>query len=216
MPSQPLRIGGRDVSRSDANAYATRYLTEGNGWAYPSYDGFQRETATGPLLDGDLLAPVLLNVSYLSIRTYEALKERVGELQAVLDDIPVDLDLVDAEERDLALLGHLFAVLDRKKIAGAQGTVLAKLLHRKRPRFIPLYDERVRGVYQDGEGAPIPVQPGRSWEEFMRLFGAAVQEDLHREVDFYSELASLATDPPVTPLRTLDIVAWWAGGTRVT
>jgi hypothetical protein len=91
-------------------------------------------------------------------------------------------------------------------------SVLAKVLHRKRPRFIPLYDERVRSVYQDREAAPVPAVRGRSWEAFMPLFAAAVRDDLRRELAFYSELAGLAQDPPITPLRALDIVAWWVGG----
>jgi hypothetical protein len=200
------------VSRSAAHVYATRYLSEGHGWAYPSYDGYQRESATGPLVDGDLLAPVLLNVPFFRITTYEALRARRPKLQEALDEIPTDLDLLDARNDDLSLLGCLFAVLDGDGVSGVGGTVLAKVLHRKRPRFIPLYDERVRSVYQDREAAPVPAVRGRSWEAFMPLFAAAVRDDLRRELAFYSELAGLAQDPPITPLRALDIVAWWVGG----
>lgn len=94
---------------------------------------------------------------------------------------------------------------------GAQGTVLAKVLHRKRPRFIPLYDDQVRSVYQDGPNPPVPPQPGRSWSEFIVLFAAAVQQDLRDEAQFWAEVTALAPGPKITPVRALDIVAWWAG-----
>jgi hypothetical protein len=210
--SDALRIGGRTVSRVAARDYVTRYLTTGHGFAYPAYDGYQRESATGSLVDGDLLAPVLLNVRYLSIETYEALRSKVPFLQQVLDQIPAGLDLLDAADDDLSLLGRLFSALDGEGVSGAQGTVLSKLLHRKRPRFVPLYDERVRSVYQDGEQAPVPTVSGRPWGTFMPLFARAVRQDLSREMAFYRELATLAVDPPIGPLRALDIVAWWAGG----
>lgn len=90
-------------------------------------------------------------------------------------------------------------------------TILAKILHRKRPGFIPLYDAQVRGVYRDGPDAPVPTVRGRSWCEFLPLFAAAVREDLVREMWFWQEVANLAPGPPITPLRALDIVAWWAG-----
>jgi hypothetical protein len=59
--------------------------------------------------------------------------------------------------------GPLFGILDKGGIWGARGTVLAKVLHRKRPAFIPLYDEQVRRVYQDGDHAPVPPVIGRAW-----------------------------------------------------
>jgi hypothetical protein len=206
-----LQVGGVTVDRDAAFAHARDYLTRGTGWAYPSYDGYDAEHAAGPLVDADLLAPILLNVPHIKIATYVALQAVRPRLQEALDRIPPDADLADASTEDLALLGELFAVLDGGGVRGSRGTVLAKVLHRKRPGFIPLYDEQVRSVYQDGPAAPVPRQRGRSWQEFMVVFGAAVQRDLQREQEFWRSIATLAPGPPVTPLRALDIVAWWAG-----
>lgn len=206
-----LRLGGVVLDRRAAMEHATSYLTRGHGWAYPSYDGFDAEHATGPLVDADLLAPLLLNVNRISISTYQALQRVRPRLQEVLTRIEVDLSLVDADEKQVTDLGNLFVVLDGASIKGARGAVLSKLLHRKRPALIPLYDKQVRGVYQDGSSAPVPVEPGRSWGEFWPLFARAVQGDLRRELPFWQEIVSLAPGPPITPLRALDIVAWWAG-----
>lgn len=214
-----LRIGGLTVDRIEALEHARRYLTDGSGWAYPAYDAYESERAAGPLTDADLLAPVLLNVSRMHIRTYEAMQAVRPELDRHLARIPQGLDLAQARPADLELLGELFSVLDGQGIWGAKGTVLAKVLHRKRPRFVPLYDEQVRWVYQNSPDAPVPSLPGRSWRDFVVLYAAAVQEDLRREAPFWHQITGLAAEPPITPLRALDIVAWWAGrsprGTRI-
>lgn len=154
---------------------------------------------------------MLLNVSRMRIRTYEALQEQRVHLDSLLACVPQDLDLADADDADVALLGDMFAVLDGPGVWGAQGTVLAKVLHRKRHRFVRLYDEQVRAVYQDGPEGPVPRQGGRTWRDFVLLYAAAVQDDLRREAALWAEIAALAPDPPISPLRALDIVAWWAG-----
>lgn len=206
-----LQLGGRVVEREGALDYARRYLTDGAGWSYPSYDAYDEARATGPLTDGDFLAPMLLNVR-IKVRTYEGLQARREELDRHLARIPQALDLADATTADLGILGDLFSVLDEPGVYGARGTTLAKVLHRKRPGFIPLYDERVRVVYQTGNPAPVPPQRGRSWQEFMPMFAGAVQTDLRRETDFWDRITGLAPSPAITRLRALDIVAWWAGG----
>ena len=140
-------------------------------------------------------------------------------LQQVLDLLLPDLSLADAGAEHVALIASLFAVLDEPGIPGARGTVLSKVLHRKRPALIPLYDRQVRTVYLDGAPAPVPYDPRRdrhrSWEEFMVLFVAAVRADLRRESSFWQDVADLAPLVQITPLRALDIVAWWAGNDRV-
>jgi hypothetical protein len=206
-----LRIGGVTVDRDEALKHACRYLTDGSGWAYPSYDSYEAASAPGPLIDADLLAPVLLNVNHMTIPTYEALQAVRLKLDGHLACIPPDLDLAHARPADLELLGELFSVLDGPGVPGVRGTIHAKILHRKRPRFVPLYDEQVRAVYQDGPAAPVPRVAGRNWRDFVILYAAAVRDDLCREANFWDQIAAFAAGPPITPLRALDIVAWWAG-----
>jgi len=152
-----LRIGGMRLQREAAFEQARHYLTVGRGWAYPSYDGYDAAHARGPLTDADLLAPVLLNVRQMSITTYEQLQNALPRLQELLDLIPERESLADAGAAEFELLGELFGVVDNSAIRGARGTVISKILHRKRPGFIPLYDPRVGAVYQGGPEAPIPV-----------------------------------------------------------
>lgn len=147
----------------------------------------------------------------MRIKTYEALQAKRPELDEHLARIPLNFDLAAAGPGDLAVLGDMFAVLDGPGVWGARGTVLAKVLHRERPGFVPLYDEQVRRVYQDGPHPSVKRQRGRTWREFIVLYAGAVQADLRREADFWADIAALAVDPPITPLRALGIVAWWAG-----
>lgn len=208
-----LRIGGKIVDRSAAFDYARRYLTEGVGWSYPSYDGYEASQASGPLTDADLLAPVLLNVRHFPITAYEALQTARPRLATSLEAIPRDLALRDASDNDLLMLGDLFAPLTDPGISGVQGTILSKVLHRKRPNFVYLFDPQVSRTYQHGPEAPVPAVRGRSWQAFAPLLARAMREDLLREWEFWGSITALAPGPRITELRALDIVAWWAGRT---
>ena len=117
-------------------------------------------------------------------------------LQQVLDLLLPDLSLADAGAEHVALIASLFAVLDDSGIPGTRGTVLSKVLHRRRPALIPLHDGQVRTVCLDAEPAPVPYDPRREWS-------------------FWQDVADLAPLVPITPLRAFDIVAWWAGNGRV-
>jgi hypothetical protein len=207
-----LHVGGRQIDRSEAMEFATTYLTDGTGWGYPSYDDYERRRARGPLTQADLLAPVLLNVGRTyNLKMYQALVNAIPRLQDHLDHIPADARLADATADELTLLGELFAVLDGQGLRGSRGTVLAKILHRKRPDFIPLYDKYVDRVYRGPSPAPIQPDRRRTWREFMILFGRAVQRDLRAEQRFWEEVVALAPHPAISDVRALDIVAWWAG-----
>jgi Family of unknown function (DUF6308) len=206
-----LQIGGVHIDRQAPLELARHYLSQRQGWAYPAYDGFDTARANGPLGDSDLLAPVLLNIQHLSITTYQQLQDVRPRLQELLDRIPLEQSLVDTDDDDLEILGELFGVVDNHGIKGAKGAVISKVLHRKRPAFIPLYDRQVGAVYLDGAEAPVPRAKKRSWRAFAPLFAAAVRTDLQRELPFWQEIAALATDPPITPLRALDVVAWSVG-----
>jgi hypothetical protein len=208
-----IRAGNRTTDLDDALQFARRYLhrTDEHYWAYPAYDSYQATRATDPLIDADLLAPVLLNVQHLDLPTYYHLLSELPNFQRVLDDLPPTLSLFDANDKDLALIGQLFAGIDARRLPGASGTTVSKVLHRKRPALVPLYDDHVRACYQDGPGAPVPRVKGRTWAEFMPAFARAVQEDLISQAAAWQQITELATGPAITPLRALDIVAWWLG-----
>ncbi|WP_133805758.1 DUF6308 family protein [Kribbella caucasensis] len=206
-----IRVGGALVKREQAIDWAREYLTGPAAWAYPAYDAYQARSGPYVIEDADLLAPVLLNVNRLTLKAYYGLQDQRDRLQDLLATIPHDAELISAEDDDLEAIRMLFGVLDDPGIPNVRGTILAKILHRKRPGFIPLYDEYVRRCYQDGERAPVPPR-GRPWGEFFVALAMAMRDDLIDQYDTWSEIADLAIDPPISLLRALDIVAWRAGG----
>ncbi|MEU4394366.1 DUF6308 family protein [Kribbella sp. NPDC023855] len=191
---------------------AREYLTGSGAWAYPAYDAYQPRSDPNRIEDADLLAPVLLNVNRLTLKAYYGLLQQRPRLQAWLTEIPQDAKLTSAEDQDLEPIRMLFGVLDDPGIPDVRGTILAKILHRKRPDFIPLYDERIRRCYQDTERAPVPPQRGRPWGDFFVALATAMRKDLVDQHETWSEIADLATNPPISHLRALDIVAWRAAG----
>ena len=206
-------VGNRLASQHDALRHAASYLNDKTkAWAYPAYDAYQMGAASGPLTDADLLAPVLLNVQHLGLDLYYRLQQELPVWQAVLDTLAPDASLARASQADLTLIGRMFAGIDDGRLTGAKQTIVTKILHRKRPALIPLYDDQISNCYIKGDDAPVPQVKGRAKADFMPLFCAAVQRDLVSQLPFWETVAALAPGPPITPLRALDIVGWWMGG----
>lgn len=129
-----LSVGGREVDVAIAREWVREYLNGARGqFGYPSYDGYRTFSDDDHLYDGDLLAPVLLNVQ-VKIGSFADLCACRDELEVALADVPVDKDLADAEASTIAKVGSLFGVLDSEsRPRNVRGTTLAKVLHRKRP-----------------------------------------------------------------------------------
>lgn len=211
-----LSFGGLTVEESQARAWVTAYLHDRSGVsAYPAYDSYKGTGRESRLLgDADLLAPVLLNVSQRPVRTYYSLQALTPALNEVLAVLPTDIALHEADDDVLAKAGSLYAVLDEVPKQPQVGMVkLSKVLARKRPGLIPIYDEAVRECYTDCDGAPVPRQDGRSREGYALALLRAARTDLARQLPSWEDLAALAPADRVeiSPLRALDIVVWKAG-----
>ena len=212
--AKPIRIGGIEVDRGLALESARTYLSRRDRFGYPAYDSFG-EGGPWQISDADIVAPVLLNAE-MNSRTYYALEDIRGHLESWLVTVPLDARLVEAGPAELAQLGELFSVLDSENLpVDARGSILAKVMHRKRPAFIPLYDRFVDYCYRGIENAPIPKNRKRGWRQFLPLLGQAIIDDLVAGEDFFDQVAALAAGPVITPLRALDIVAWHAGRSKI-
>ena len=141
--TQALRIGGVAIDRESALESARAYLSRRDRFGYPAYDSIGSEGGPWLVSDADFVAPVLLNAE-MNSRTFYALEGIRPHLENWLVKVPLDARLVEAGPSELALLGDLFAVLDSDDLpVNARGSILAKVMHRKRPAFIPLYDRFV-------------------------------------------------------------------------
>lgn len=213
--AKALRIGGVEIDHGLALESARSYLSRRDRFGYPAYDSFGSEGGPWQISDADFVAPVLLNAE-MNSRTFYALEGIRPHLERWLVDIPLDARLVEAGPAELERLGELFSVLDSDDLAvNARGSILAKVMHRKRPAFIPLYDRFVDYCYRGSENAPISKDRKRTWREFLPMLGQAIITDLTTGREFFEEVAGLAKAPVITTLRALDIVAWHAGRSHI-
>ena len=183
--------------------------------AHPAYDRYATGSGPSELNDGDLLAPALLNAGP-TVRAFYSLQQVRPRLVEALSRIPTDVDLETAIEagRMQAWLGDLAAVLDDPvRPSGVKLTTLLKVLHRKRPSFIPLYDQFVGACYVGTDDHfPVHRDPRRSWRDYAVAIAEAMGADLSSQREAFSTLHERA--PQVTVLRVLDVVAWNLGRRR--
>ena len=182
------------------------YLDVRNGYAYPGYDNLVTN-GSAELVDGDLLAPVLIG-AHIDVGRFLLLQEMLPALEAVAD-LPA-VALQDADDDHVLCVAGLFGILDEPRYAGrgVRGTIVSKVLHRKRPELVPIYDSRIFEAYT-APGA-LPRATDRSWQDFMELLCMQMREDLQTEAAGFAALEQLAADEgtPVTQLRILDILVW--------
>jgi hypothetical protein len=182
------------------------YVDVRNGFAFPSYDRLVTN-GSAALVDGDLLAPSLIGAEVDRGR-FALLREMLPALTGVADLPTVPIE--EADDDAIGQVADLFAVLDEAPYAGkgVRGTILSKVLHRKRPDLVPLYDSRIFESYT-APGA-IPRAAHRTWREFMQLLCTQMREDLRTEGEAFDELVGVAGDAGalLTRLRILDILVW--------
>ncbi|MFP5219902.1 MAG: DUF6308 family protein [Actinomycetes bacterium] len=202
----PLRLCAGTLEVEHPDHVLLDYLDPRNGYAYPSYDTLVTN-GSPQLVDGDLLAPALMGVD-LDRARFRLLRDMLPALEAVADLPPVSLQ--DADDDHVLCVAGIFGMLDEPRYAGrgVRGTIVSKVLHRKRPDLVPLYDSRIFEAYT-APGA-IPRSTDRSWQQFMALLCMQMRADLRAEAGAFAELEKLAADQesPVTQLRILDILVW--------
>lgn len=152
----------------------------------------------------DLVAVQTLSVTVPASVALDLLESRLGaRLSGLLQAIPWDIDMVDAEADILAegspadQAWHLLCAQH-----GVNWVIAGKLLARKRPRLLPVYDKVVRCAL------------GRPRPSFWLALHAALREDdaaLHRRLLELRQAAGLPET--VSALRVCDVAVWmnhWA------
>jgi hypothetical protein len=185
------------------------YVDVRNGWSYPAYDTLETN-GSATLVDGDLLAPTLMGV-HVDGGRFSLLREMMPWLEAVAELPAVALE--DADDDHVLCVAGLFGILDEPRYAGrgVRGTIVSKVLHRKRPDLVPIYDSRIFEAYT----APgVISRYERSWQDFIALLCGQMREDLRAEAEAFGELQEAAADAgaELTRLRILDILVWRTAG----
>lgn len=212
-----IHVGRHELTLADARSIVSTYTSgrdlptsrKDTVFAWPYYDGMTTGSGPNELNDGDLLAPALLNADP-GIHGFATLQGIRGDLELRLSSVRSDLDLAEATESDIAAVASLFAPLGTDGLFGVRGTILSKVLHRKRPRLVPLYDHKVFKAYR---GDRVERAKSRSWADYVTRLVQEMQKDLQREPNAWEELLSIPPtgSPALTQLRALDILAWALG-----
>lgn len=217
MPDN-VSIGGASLSFDAAYKHAYSYLNDhrsGNPdamtWSYPAYDGYQAGSGDG-VDDADLLAIVLLNAGRRPVRAYYGLKELVPRINERLIHPALEGTLERPKEGTIEAVVDLYNIVNEYHVPYVRLTTLTKVLHRKKPELLPLFDLNIRRCYVHRGDPPPLARYGRSESrEFIWAWVTAVQQDLVKAGDYWRQFANLAPGPRITPLRAMDIVGWELG-----
>ena len=179
------------------------YFSEGNRRTYTGrrFETFATDEGdtTNVVTRADLLALALLSID-LRGEWLLAADEARGRWSAMLREVPCSLHLRDASDDLLSDDSPLSALWqDMAAVGGGRRWVTAsKLLARKRPRLVPVFDRVVRDLVTPPEG---------EWWVTMR----AVLRDPRTEGAAARLRALGAVRDHVSDLRLIDVVLWMAG-----
>jgi hypothetical protein len=150
----------------------------------------------------DIVALSALNIRLPITVSARLLGPDAAEISELLTEIPADVDLWAAGRSDLSPKSAAYRLFSKFRAMawnggenGASGVTASKLLARKRPRLIPIYDHQVSALVDLGKGA--------SWWISLQ---EALTSDVRVHLDRVHEAAELG--PLITPLRTLDVILW--------
>ena len=200
------RDGTGSLTRSDALRRYFHGSRRFSGSVFDSYaGGGDRPGVENRVTHEDVLAVAAVNVTVSTRLCRQLLHDPVaGRLEQLLRQLPTDVDLWDADDDLLALAAEAWEVirtLDEDGHGSADRWVTAsKLLARKRPRLVPLYDEKVRRV--------VALADGTDWWLSLR---EALRRDLEdNEVRHRVRQAMSEASVPgyVSVLRSLDVIIW--------
>jgi len=177
-----------------------------SGSVFDSYaGGGDRPGVENRVTHEDVLAVAAVNVTVSAKLCRQLLHEPVaGRLEQLLRQLPTDVDLWDADDDLLAVAAEaweMIRTLDEDGHGSADRWVTAsKLLARKRPRLVPLYDEKVRRV--------VALADGTDW--WLSLREALRRDCEDNEVRHRVRQAMSEASVPgyVSVLRSLDVIIW--------
>ncbi|MEU9828531.1 DUF6308 family protein [Micromonospora chersina] len=203
-PDDVLRVLGGPQSVHDLRRYFGVDLPNGlpafTGGRFERLGGGGDQPASKDVITADdLLAVEMLSVQVPPRVALDLLEGDLGRVVATeLRSIPTDISLADeGAAQYIADGGPADRAWRLLKNNGGVGWVTAgKLLARKRPRLVPVYDEVVRCAYRSGRG-------------FWNCLHKRLREDGDNLANRLSDLHAEAGLPQeITILRVLDVVFW--------
>lgn len=203
------------IGDNDARKHLEKYFGLGD-WEGREYEGAHFERL-GRLVPDELTADDIVAVSCLSIHipakaALGILGEHAADITELLSEIPVDLALEDLPLEDHEkYFGDASAAIRLWRLLRAHGrqrwgvgpTATSKLMARKRPALVPIYDS----VVSKQTGFSNDAGTWRAWHEAFALDTAFV--------DRLRSLRSSVGLDDISLLRILDVVLWMDGSQGV-
>jgi hypothetical protein len=189
-------------------AYYQPLGPSGSGFTGGQFDTFD-PTGARQLASCEFTADDLVAVTFLSVRVppraaFDLLIRRRGHFATLLEELGPDRDfalLPDVSEEAFRPAWLLWrALID---VVGLGPTTVSKLMARKRPRLIPIFDSVINEHVLQGSG-----------KHWITLHDALNREhadglSLHDYLQSLGEAADLG--PAVSAIRIFDVLAWMDG-----
>ena len=173
---------------------------------YAMYDGVPVEQDS-QLRVIEIALSTMLN-SRISGNTGALIREKRQPVEAALANIPTGIGLIDVPPGEdipgAAAISQAITTLCRVK--RAKLAVSTKILHKKRPGLIYIFDRFVKEYY-----SPLcPSVRGRTWGDYALALTRLVHEDVLSVADELRDLADelAANGTPMTPSRILNALTW--------
>jgi hypothetical protein len=182
-----------------------------NEWPY--YDGIP-DRDPNRILPDDVQVTVSMNSFVSNANAVRDVHRGLARYcDPILRDIPVDADLATYDP-DLSTARQLFDAACAPR--GVLLAVATKVLHRKRPGYVPMLDSVIIAAYADATGKPNykglaagnKEKAGSAGTYVMAFFRQdlmAVRGDL---APIHDKLRSIGA--PMTPVRLLEVAVWMA------
>lgn len=167
------------------------------GSLFDSWDGGgDRMEVAQEFTDADVTAVGLLSVEIPPRAVIELLVRRTDAMSALLREIPKQLDLNEAEASVIGKGSPAWQLWDALlQIEGIGRASASKLLARKRPRLLPVYDSVVRELVG---------HPENYWDSLyqaLRASGGSLATNLQ-------QVRTEAGATHLTLIRVFDVIAW--------
>jgi len=147
----------------------------------------------------DLVAVSFLSVTVPPKAAWELLAGRPEDFNKLLGQVP-DIDLADVDPAEISQIWPAWRLWDElRTLREVDWVIASKLLARKRPRLIPIYDRVVKTVTGGDRNYWVPLCQALQEEGktlYHRLFRLRSEAELPHEV---------------SPLRVFDVIAWMEG-----
>lgn len=149
----------------------------------------------------DVVAVTMLAVQVPAEAALRILGPDRSRLSELLREIPTDRDLASVEPSEIGRDWAPWQLNDA--LSGLRGlgrTTVSKLIARKRPRLIPIYDREVNKVLE--------IHKGPLWRPLAEALRAK-ECALHRQLIGLRDESGIGED--ISPLRVLDVIVWRTG-----